>query len=391
MKKWIVLPILLGVTSLSAQENRSDALRSELDQEIERLYQSTGAQDYDKRVERKRVAQNNLPAKVTYVNPPTAYVEQRPTTYVEAAPLVQTDASKLRKRRENIEVQTEMKIVEKLEQDRIESENERAARLFGNKFDKTQQRPEPVVQQPVYQAPPQTVYVSPATNSAQTEFEKEEFKQDIRDIVTELRTDAVEDDASNSVLPDGRMYALGRFGIGAYPDVQNVEGAYAVGAALGIEYVDGFILEGSFSFSSYDLDRNCQFSVSSCFTRGNGTEEVDQISFGVDMKYKFDLTSNMKPIIGVASAFTMREYTSLTNGSFSGQGGVQSNAFDLGFIAGVDIDLNNKFSVGADLRYMFNISNRYDRDTNFTNTFVSDRRLEDMQYYIFGISGKILF
>ena len=65
-------------------------------------------------------------------------LKNQPTTYVEASPLVESRAEQMRKQRQQAELNTEQRIVEKLEQSRLEDEKDRAARLFGGKFTKGQ-------------------------------------------------------------------------------------------------------------------------------------------------------------------------------------------------------------------------------------------------------------
>src|SRR5438045_3203689 len=68
-------------------------------------------------------AQNSSSTNVVIQSSPQAtaqapVVVSQPTTYVEATPLEESRADRLRKARQDTEVQTEQKIVEKLEQSR---------------------------------------------------------------------------------------------------------------------------------------------------------------------------------------------------------------------------------------------------------------------------------
>ena len=75
---------------------------------------------------------------------------------VEARPLTQSKGQRLREERGRIEIQTEEKIVERLELDRLKDEKRRAQKLFDNHF----QKPEPQLIKPevqVIQAEPTIV------------------------------------------------------------------------------------------------------------------------------------------------------------------------------------------------------------------------------------------
>ncbi len=58
-------------------------------------------------------------------------LQEQPTTVVEASPLMESNAERMRKQRQGLEVNTEQRIVEKLEEARMEDERARAERLFG--------------------------------------------------------------------------------------------------------------------------------------------------------------------------------------------------------------------------------------------------------------------
>lgn len=88
-------------------------------------------------------------------------VQQQPTTYVQAQPVSESRAEAMRKAREHAEVQTEQKIVEKLEQSRLDDERDRADRLFGNRFESPEQKPAPAPA-PVVVAPAPVAVVAPA-------------------------------------------------------------------------------------------------------------------------------------------------------------------------------------------------------------------------------------
>jgi hypothetical protein len=94
----------------------------------------------------RRVAQNDEATKEVNININTnantnsaaqaqQQAVQQPTTVVEASPVVESKAEVLRKQRQNAELATEQKIVEKLEDSRLQEEKARADRLFGDRLD----------------------------------------------------------------------------------------------------------------------------------------------------------------------------------------------------------------------------------------------------------------
>lgn len=331
-------------------------------------------------------------------------VQKQPVAVIESTPLVESKADQLRKSRQDAEVQTEQKIVEKLEQSRLDDEKRRAQNLFGDKMGPvqnattqvqaenayvnttTQQQavaaPQPVAVQAVAPAPAapmavQTVTPTPAATP-----------QDVREIVREemknsMKTDEAKDDEEKK--SDRYFSVLG--GIGDYPDVSNVRGNYMVGAAIGTKF-DDVILEGSFMLSNYTLQQ----------VTGNVNPYypnlIDTNQYQAAVAAKYELMSGMfRPVVGGVAAYSYRRYDwsqVATNNPYQATTS-DSNAFDLGVSAGVDLDLNRKFSLGFEYRYMFNIMSNTGNNAVLTGPQYGATPLEKLSYYTLGLSAKMNF
>ena len=249
MKIYSMLLMLALVSSTIAHAQvESHAIDNEVDAEIDSLYVPQ-----TNKVTQSRSRQGNAVVNQTVVVPQQqSNYQKQPTTFIEASPLSDSKAATIRKNRQNEEMNTETRIVEKLEQSRMEDEKRRAAVLFGDKFDHLQngQNAAPVQQaplaEPVQQAQPvqqpQPVYIEP----------KETLT---RDAVREEVRAALSDDVTAVSAPTETRYFAGIAGIGEYPDVKNVKGNYSLGAAFGTRY-DYLLVEGSFLMSNYTVDLN---------------------------------------------------------------------------------------------------------------------------------------
>ncbi len=370
MKMYSTLLILALVSStLAHAQVESKSIDSEVDSEIDSLYVPQS-----NKVTQSRSRQGNAVVNQTVVVPQQqSNYQKQPTTFIEASPLSDSKADMIRKSRQNEEMNTETRIVEKLEQSRMEDEKRRAAVLFGDKFDNLNgAHAAPVQQAPIVQPiqPAQPVYIEP----------KETLSRDA--VREEVRAALSEDDTAVTAPVETRYFA-GIAGIGEYPDVKNVKGNYSLGAAFGTRY-DYLLVEGSFLMSNYSVDLNN-------FSNGRRDDyDVNQYQGAITAKYQL-LGGVVRPVLGGLIAYSYRKF-SLTNG-FSGQSEDTgySHAIDLGVDAGVDIEFSPKFSLGLDMKYMFNMSSRVTSNYQNSSYGYVGTPIEKLQYYIAGISARVNF
>ena len=234
MKKHMLFLMVVTLVAQSYAQVDSQNIDVEVDSEIDQMYQRPAASNSQTTKSNKSTSIVNQ----TVVVPQTqSNVQTQPTTFIEASPLSDSKADYIRKNRQDEEMKTESKIVEKLEQSRMEDEKKRAAVLFGDKFDNMQNG-----------ASVQTAaQLAPAPQPVQPII-VEERESLTRDAVREEVRAALEDDSSAIVAPIESRYFSGSAGMGYYPDVQNVKGNYSLGAAFGTRY-DFFMVEGAFLMS----------------------------------------------------------------------------------------------------------------------------------------------
>lgn len=316
-------------------------------------------------------------------------IQDQPTNVIEDSPLNMSAAERRRRDRQNLEMQTEQKIVEKLEDARIEDERARSERLFnkgfGSRDQQDQQRQEVVPQQiQVIQAPPPVVVEK-----------KEEPKVDVK---AEVRAAMEEMKPKHEEVSTG-YYMHGLAGIGSYPDATNVRGDMALGFGFGIVTPERFVAEGTFQYSQYSVTEGQSlnyyqpnYSNSIPFTK------VTQYNFQAAVKYQL-LSGRVRPVVGAIAGYTYRSYegqnaiySQYYGTGYSNLNSPSTNSFDLGALVGLDIQVTNSFSIGGDFRYMKNVAYRGNND--YSNAYALPapfKRLEEINYYLASLVGKFTF
>ncbi len=317
-------------------------------------------------------------------------VQEQPTTVIEASSLKESKADQLRKSRQDMEVQTEQKIVEKLEEARIQDEKARADRLFGASLAAPILAPTPAPTPAPELAPP-----PPAPQAAQQPpvviVQKQEVvEEEPVEAPATIKAEAKKiDEVKVDQEPKSAYYIGGLVGVSEYPDAQNVRGTGSGGFTIGTITPDGWVAEGNFMYSTYDLEvMNPYVSYATPPFKG-----VTQYDFSVGAKYQF-LSGKLRPSVGVLAAYDYRKYVDKQYGYVTTDSAA-TNALDVGLSAGIDLMITKSFSLGIDFKYLTNIA--YNTNSNYQQSFVNTAYsqpgtpLEKMDYYTATLAGKILF
>lgn len=323
-------------------------------------------------------------------------VQKQPTTVIEATPLTESRAEQIRKSRQDAEVQTEQRIVEKLEQSRMEDEKKRANVLFGDKFNQLnnqQQEQQPVQVQQVQQVQ------APVQQQVPVQ-QVQEPKENTRDIIRQELAAARKDEESAAQAPIENKYVSIMAGVADLPDVRNVKGNYSLGVSFGNKY-DNFIVEGTFLYSNYTVDQGGGYVNNYSYLSPYGgsvyiPNNVDVNQYSGQIAAKLQLFSGIiRPVIGALASYSYRTFAWSNNNtgySYNNDSTANSSAIDLGALAGVDLELSPKYSLGLDFRYMWNMSSRVDSSSNtWMNTPAYGTPIEKLQYYVMSVSGRFYF
>lgn len=319
-------------------------------------------------------------------------VQRLPITFVEASPLAESRAEELRRKRQDEEMRTEAKIVEKLEKSRMEDERKRAEMLLSNSLDQPQQV--------VVEAPAPVIIQQAAPVEQELTLESDTTMQS---------STTMEETTSNRFFD--KSYIGISAGVPAYPDFQEeIVGNYNVGLKFGMGHerfmfevglgMAQFLLENSPYTGSNGLVASNSFAVG---LAGNGGPlgspadfEMKQYMGSVGSRYQL-LDGFIRPNVGGELIYSYRQYNSLeqtleTNSLgqptylASGSDYGTSHAVDFGLLAGVDLMVSPQFAIGADLKYLFNIGYRLDGSRGTAGTTV-----EKLQHLVGGLSARFQF
>jgi hypothetical protein len=344
-----------------------------------------------------------VPVQAQAAQPAAAAAAQvQPVTTVDGDPVKEPKIESLRKQRENIERQTEDKLMERLEDDRLLSEKERADRLFNPlqpaKQDATSKDEAPAAAPAAAPlapannganantAAPVAAVVVPSSTTSATATAGAPTPSDVS--VLSTRAEGVEANAPSEDEDKAKFFVGALGGIGSY-STNNVSGAFATGVTGKVEFGDRLGVEAGFLYSSYDWKNTCYGYA--CPNGNSLVKTINQYNFTGALTYNI-LTGRVSPVVGALVGYTRRSYNDrvtyypnpYSNGSSTG-----SSAFDGGLMVGVDIMATKNLSVGADLRYMMNLSYRTDDALAYYYSAVGANPLESLNYYIASINLKL--
>ncbi len=381
--------LTLAITMVMHHQVRAQSDQSfdaELDSELDRLYQGqsttsgiSGSNTVVAPPSQARGNQQQQPVYIINQATPTSTssaqvqtasnqqaIQKQPVTYVQDTPLVESRAEEMRRQRQQAEIGTESKIVEKLEQSRIDDEKRRADALFGNSFQ--QMKPQP--------PPPEPVYAQPV---APVIIQKVEPRQTVQEEVDA----AIRASGKVEPMQDRASYFGGLIGFSSYPNSERIVGNYSLGFSFGSIYDDNVAVEGSFLMSNYTFT----LPYYSYGPPSDPDVDVDQYGFGVGVKYLF-LDSFFRPYVGGIMQYSYREYErNYYNPNLNGV--ASSHAIDFGPSIGGELAFASGFSLGLEYRYLFNLYSRLGKDSFYE--YGGFDKIEKYSHDMFSLSGRFQF
>ena len=340
-------------------------------------------------------------------------VQESPTTIVQEAPAKVSASETIRKERQGAEATTEDGIVQTLEKARLDDEVRRRNKfndaLAATTSGSTQSAAATaVIVAPVAPAAPvaaaapvednEVVEVVPQKPQRASKRKKvvleDETAESKPDVKAEVRAALAEQSAAPLNLTS--YYVAAQVGTASY-GAANIKGQLASGFSLGMVTPDRFVFEGSFMYGQFKVDDYVGPQAT------YQTLDMSQYNFSTAAKYQL-LPGKFRPTVGVIASYTRRSYSMPSYGYGSNSNSILStDAFDAGLEGGVDLALTNNFSIGADVRYLWNIASkssdsntsggRYNPNygSGYTNKNAGFQVVEDFAYYIATLSAKFTF
>jgi hypothetical protein len=458
MKRLALLVVLAMVPAsmVLAQSSLDDEINAELD----RMYQTRNSAPSVQVNVQASPNQNQSASQATEAKSAnmsttaveTKVVQKQPTTVIEASPLSESRAERLRKARQDAELQTEEKLVERIEHSRLEDERRRSEMLFGDRFNQLMTKSEqkaaqvtearqvivnenygvqgdvvqgaqatstqglaqeskaaPVLvdaseqkqqQQPI-QLPAPVVVLQPEVKKVvdadlvlvDVDIEKDHGHHGHKDR-HEHRHEVITDldpSLKHAAILVNRSYVAGLIGMGDFPDVRNVRGNYSLGFALGNKIDDRMLVEGTFQYSNFSIEQLDSGPLGFNPEYSRITEMSQYTGSGV-LKYQF-LSGSFRPVLGGVAAYNYRTFSDVQLAF--GNNDASSHAIDVGVMAGADIEVTRTFSIGAETRYMWNVFNR-SSNAGFQRRFSqevigSGTPIEELSSLNFSVVGRYYF
>jgi len=346
--------------------------------------QSTGQYSGQSQVAPQSVA----PQTVAPISSTNLSIQKQPTTYIEATPLQESRAEMLRKSRQDAEVSTEQKIVEKLEFSRLEDEKRRSDVLFGDRFQQIQSTQN---QQVIVPVQVQEQVVAPVKVVQAEPVDKDDLLDDEEIIRSEVRASMAE---MNPPKPPQVRYFSGGVGIAEYMNANNVKNNYSIGFGVGSRVSERLLVEGSFTYGSFQIQQRdgvnyCDYYACGYFPR---ITDMDQYTGSAVAKYQI-FNGLFRPVFGGVLSYNYRTFS---DSQFAiANNDAQTHSLDLGMVAGADVELSPEFSLGLEFKYMFlNFFNR--NTTKFSRGFSqsvygSDTPIERMNQMTISVMGRATF
>ncbi len=174
-----------------------------------------------------------------------------------------------------------------------------------------------------------------------------------------------------------------------YPDVINMRGNGSTGFSVGVISKNRVIVEGGFQYSNFDIE-DLSYGSSGAFPV---FKNLDQYNVNAGVKFQI-LPGSLRPFLGALVSYTHRTYSDAQGNYSSPSSECSTQAIDAGVTAGLDLLISDNFSIGADFKYMTNITSR--QDSAYKQSIVNPSSnfgtaVEDLQYYTISLAGKFLF
>lgn len=339
-----------------------------------------------------------------------AAIQEQPVTVVQESPLKRSGAELTRKRRQDVEAQTEDGIVQALEKARMEDEVRRREKFNSaiapiNSAEQVQGTQvigdnNTVQQTNVVQQPQQIQQVVPAPVQVPVQVVKPAPKIVVAEEVVVAQPEPVVERAVEraevraaieeaKIIPDlfPRYAVSGIASFGNYNAPFNVSNGLGYGVALGMAAGDHWLAEGTFIYSNYRIEELFVGNMNMDPFGAFAPMIIDMRQYNLQAAMKYQMAwGKFRPVAGGILSYTRRAYNLPGAETFR-----TTDAIDAGAMVGADWNLSWGFAVGLDFRYLTNLGFR---STNQMEPFVYQSRQnvpEKIDYYTINLLGKFTF
>lgn len=265
-------------------------------------------------------------------------------------------AEDLKRSRQRAEVETELKVTEKIEESRLNDERRRNDILFGDRYREMENANRPVPP-PVVAPAPAPVIIYPS--------DRGEHQEPSQSVVREK-------ELLKSGTPPSSAYFIGMVGFNQFPRAENIQGNGAFGVGLGIETPAHFLVEGMFQYGVYQSTWPWPKQIN------------DYAGIGA-IKYQFG-NGTIVPLVGATIVYSYRTYED--SFGYSGRQS-SSNVLDAGLLGGAEVTITDSFSLGTEFRYFWNLTSQ--TDGYYQVYFPNQQPLDTFSHYILALTARYNF
>lgn len=311
-------------------------------------------------------------------------VQAQPTTIVESSPAINGRAESLRSARKDEEVNTESKIVEKLEASRLEDERRRADALFGDRFESMNKKVE------VEKVEIGEVNVNKNSNNTVKDSNVVVAEEAVVAPVVAAPIIATPVIVAPAPIVEvapvfEKTYAGVTAGSTEY-NASNVETQYAIGAFVGKQLDANWSVEGRFTYSNYYVNT---FWIAPLF------KELDQYDFGLTTRYSFAI-GKVRPFVGAGLSYSYRSYQDRIYDNLIqiNTDEATTHAVDGSLLAGLDFEISRNFSIGAEAIYTANVFVKNDEPvfaSQYAQPYAGSKPLEEIDRTSLMVNAKFAF
>lgn len=305
-------------------------------------------------------------------------MQKQPVTVIEASPLSLSKAEELRKMREQTEVETEQKLVEKLEQARMDDEKKRQSSILGSISQEkaaAEKQVEPKVE----------VVVPVAVAPAVIEAPKSTTIEDVRNAVHEELSAVKAENEKAAAVSAPRNFVSASIGMLDYGSAS----IQTIGAA---EFTFGKMFDERWAIE-FGVGANNAYVDDSAYLY----RKMTQYNVGVGTRFMI-LTGRVRPSVGFRVDYVNRDYSDfrdMATGAVYPTDQLKSWAINYGLMAGIDFSLSQNLTLGAEYRFSSNLTYQYNQDylntANYRNYVNGQWNLENSDSDFVGFTAKYLF
>lgn len=344
MKTLLAILVVLG-TPYFAKAQVDDSFDLDLDPVISEDIKVDGVPSKDQAPTSSLESKANQNRSIYIVNQATSGAKAGAKTEQNETDITNSRASDLRRSRQRAEVETELRATEKIEESRLNDERRRNDVLFGDRY--------------------RDLEDSGRTTQRSMVIPVQEVREDVRTVVREA-------EVVKAPAPANSSYAILMGGLNQFPRAENIQGNGMLGIGMGIETPANFLVEGMFQYGGY----HSTFPWPS---------EINEYSGAGAMKYQFG-HGTIVPIIGATVVYSYRTY--VDNFSFQSRQSY-SSVLDAGLLGGAEFGITRGFSLGAEFRYLWNITSQ--TDGYYTVFFPNQAPLDAFSHYIVALTARYNF